>query len=177
MYIEIEMEEKKMKNIKKVYEDCADICNGFNIPIAKTIYLKVNSRAKKRWGLCTLECEGEYTIEISDRLLADNVSEEATFNTMIHELLHTCPNCMNHGKEWKYWADVINRNTCYNIKRTTSCAEKGIENIPKTPKYTVTCNKCGRRWFYNRAGSVIQNVRRCKCPYCNVRSLECEVNR
>ena len=90
-----------MKNVYKVYNDCLKICFDLNIPVANTIHVKVNTRAKKRWGLCTLECEDEYTIEISDRLLADEISEEATFNTMIHELLHTCPNCMNHGKEWK----------------------------------------------------------------------------
>lgn len=166
-----------MKDIKKVYNDCANICKNLNIPIANVIYLKVNNRAKKRWGRCILECEGEYIIEISDRLLNDEVSEEATFNTMIHELLHTCPNCMNHGKEWKYWASVINKNTSYNIKRTTSCEEKGIERIKKTPKYTVVCNRCDRKWNYNRAGSVIKNINRCKCPYCNIRSLEYKINR
>ena len=129
-----------MKNIYEVYEECKEICEAFQIPICKNINLKVNSRAKKRWGLCTLECQDEYTIEISDRLLMDEVSEEATFNTMIHELLHTCPDCMNHGKEWKYWANIININTCYSIKRTTSCAEKGIDPIVKSPKYTVKSN-------------------------------------
>ena len=110
-------------------------------------------------------------------VIADEIKEEATFNTMIHELLHTCPNCMNHGKEWKKWADIINKNTVYNIKRTTSSAEKGIEAPVKTPKYTVTCTDCGREWFYNRAGTVIQSIRRCRCPYCRTTHLTYEQNR
>lgn len=166
-----------MKNVLNVYYDCRKICIDLNIPIADCIRVKVNSRAKKRWGLCTLECQDEYVIEISNRLLDDSISEEATFNTMIHELLHTCPNCMNHGKEWKKWADVINRNTKYNIKRTTSCAEKGIESVSRFPKYTVTCDICNAEWHYNRAGNVIQNLNRCKCPYCNKRSLSYVQNR
>lgn len=166
-----------MKNIYEVYEECKEICEAFQIPICKNINLKVNSRAKKRWGLCTLECQDEYTIEISDRLLMDEVSEEATFNTMIHELLHTCPDCMNHGKEWKHWANIINANTCYSIKRTTSCAEKGIEPIVKSPKYTVSCSGCNKKWYYNRAGTVVKKINRCKCPYCRTYSLSVACNR
>lgn len=44
------MEERKMKNVYKVYNDCLKICLDLNIPVANSIYVKVNSRAKKRWG-------------------------------------------------------------------------------------------------------------------------------
>ena len=105
--------------------------------------------------------------QISDRLLQDNITEEATFNTMLHELLHTCPNCMNHKAEWKHWADVINAHyPKYNIKRTTSCEEKGMESIDQMAKYIVTCNECGRNWHYMRNCSVIKRISKCKCPYC-----------
>lgn len=156
-----------MKNLYKVYSDCVSICEKHKIPIADVIHIEVNSRAKKRWGLCTKNSNESFTIQISDRLLKDDVSEEATFNTMIHELIHTCPNCMNHGKEWKKWAEVINKNTNYNIKRTTSCAEKGVENpIATMPRYIVKCTNCFSEWYYDRAGRVIKNIGRCKCPYC-----------
>ena len=155
-----------MKSIYKVYSDCCAICFSFDIPIADEIHLKINTRAKRRWGLCRYISRGVYEIEISDRLLNDDVSEEATFNTMIHELIHTCPDCMNHGKEWKKWADVINRNTNYTIKRTTSCEEKGFKEVKKSYKYEVKCRDCGAKWHYNRAGNVIKNIRNCKCPYC-----------
>ena len=153
-----------MKNLYKVYSDCLKICKDNNIPIADVIHVEVNSRAKKRWGLCTKHPNGEYTIQIAEKLLNDDVSIEATFTTMLHELIHTCPNCMNHGAEWKLWAEIINRVTGYNIKRTTSCEEKGIE--PVAPKYVVVCRRCNSRWNYNRAGTVIKSINRCKCPYC-----------
>ena len=153
-----------MKNLYKVYADCLKICNDNKIPVADVIHVEVNSRAKRRWGQCSRLPNGEYKIQIASSLLQDDVSEEATFNTMIHELIHTCPDCMNHKTEWKKWADVINSNTKYNIKRTTSCAEKGIE--PPAPKYIVYCRTCTHKWNYNRAGSVIQNIKNCKCPYC-----------
>lgn len=164
-----------MKSIYKVYSDCCAICFSFDIPIADEIHLKINTRAKRRWGLCRYISRGVYEIEISDRLLNDDVSEEATFNTMIHELIHTCPDCMNHGKEWKKWADVINRNTNYNIKRTTSYAEKGVE--PPAPKYIVGCRTCSHKWYYNRAGAVVQNFAYYKCPYCKDFTLYMRTNK
>ena len=156
-----------MKSLYKVYSDCCAICFSLDIPIADCIHVEVNSRAKKRWGLCTKNRDGSYTIQISERLLADDISEEATFNTMLHELLHTCNNCMNHGAEWKHWADIINRKyPQYNIKRTTSCEEKGVESTESLAKYIITCNECGRTWHYMRNCGVVKRVKKCKCPYC-----------
>ena len=50
--IENEMEERKMKNVYKVYNDCMKICLDLNIPVADfgSVNVEVNSRAKKRWG-------------------------------------------------------------------------------------------------------------------------------
>ena len=48
------MEERKMKSIYKVYNDCLKICFDLNIPVANTIHVKVNTRAKKRWGFVLL---------------------------------------------------------------------------------------------------------------------------
>ena len=168
-----------MKNVYKVYNDCMRICLDLNIPVADfdCIDIKVNTRSNKRWGKCSIH-NGEYTIEIAEKLLKDDVSEEATFNTMIHELLHTCPECMNHGKQWKHWADIINTNTVYTIKTTTSYAEKNIEPpTPKIPKYTITCRDCNKKWHYNRAGTVVQKVDRCMCPYCHTNTLYLTINR
>ena len=166
-----------MKSIYKVYSDCCAICFSLDIPIADDIHVEVNTRAKKRWGLCTKNGDGSYTIQISDRLLQDDVTEEATFDTMLHELLHTCHNCMNHKAEWKHWANIINSNyPKYNIKATTSCEEKGIESSNKTAKYVVTCNECNRNWYYMRNCGVVKRVNKCKCPYCLDYTLSVTVN-
>lgn len=166
-----------MKNLYEAYSKCRAICFSLDIPIADSIKVEVNTRAKKRWGLCTNNGNGNYTVQIAERLLQDDVSEEATFNTLLHELLHTCPNCMNHGENWKHWADIINRTyPKYNIQRTTSCEEKGIESTNSLAKYIVTCDECGHHWYYMRNCGVIKRINKCKCPYCLDYTLSVTVN-
>ena len=166
-----------MKNLYEAYSKCRAICFSLDIPIADSIKVEVNTRAKKRWGLCTNNGNGTYTIQIAERLLQDDVSEEATFNTLIHEMLHTCPNCMNHGEHWHHWANEINyAYPQYNIKRTSSCEEKGIESTDSLAKYIITCNKCNHHWYYMRNCGVVKRVKRCKCPYCMDYTLSLTTN-
>ena len=69
-----------MKNLYGAFYRCVRICEENNIPIANSeeIEVVVNSRAKKRWGLCTKNPNGTFTIQISDRLLKDDVDEAAS---------------------------------------------------------------------------------------------------
>ena len=58
------------------------------IPVSDNIEKKVavNTRAKKRFGMCTLK-DGVYTIELSSRLLT--APEICCRQTLAHELIHT----------------------------------------------------------------------------------------
>lgn len=40
--------------------------------------------------------------------------------TIVHELLHTCEGCFNHGAKWKYYAEVMNNKYGYQITRIYS---------------------------------------------------------
>ena len=60
--------------------------------------VRVNTRAKKRYGRCIFR-DGRYEIELSARLQAADSSVVHT--VLAHEVLHTCPGCMNHGARWK----------------------------------------------------------------------------
>lgn len=50
----------------------------------------------KRWGQCTCLGGNNYAISINVILLRDDTNIDGLKNTIIHELLHTCPNCMKH---------------------------------------------------------------------------------
>lgn len=63
--------------------------------------VRVNTRAKKRYGRCIFR-DGRYEIELSARLQAADSSVVHT--VLAHEVLHTCPGCMNHGARWKQYA-------------------------------------------------------------------------
>lgn len=161
-----------MKNLDKLFQDClADVVNA-GIETGNIISVSVNSRAKKRWGLCRY-INGYYEIEISNRLLADNIADIATKNTIVHEILHTVKGCMNHGDNWQKVANRINEfyNGYYTIQRTTAAADKGIEDIGQvrydTPKWALRCIKCGKEYIYRRAGKAVKSPENYRCGCCH----------
>lgn len=134
------------------------------LPISYT----VNSRAR-RWGQCAKE-NGLYSINISKTLLDERNDEKGLLNTLLHELLHTCPGCMNHGKDWKWYAEIVRRETGIDIQRLSSPDMKGVE-VDLRPvhshekKYFIQCDKCGHIFQREKKSKVVQNVAnyRCRC--------------
>ena len=97
-------------------------------------------------------------------MLQDDISDNACKNTIMHEILHTCEYCFNHGSEWKHIADLVN--DCYlfyNIKRCTSAEEKGIneEIEKKEPKYILRCTKCGKLFYRDRMCDAVRYPEDC----------------
>ena len=148
-----------MKNIdylKKIERECETMAIEANIKIGIISNIKINSRAKKRWGLCTKLANGTFSIEISDQLLQDNVEKSALADTVMHEILHTVDGCMNHGKKWKECAETINKIYGMNIKRCTSAEEKRIDDVLDNYNYIIACPKCGYQWKYMRLTKCVK---------------------
>lgn len=153
-----------MKNLNMLVMDCKTELDNLNIEYGFIQSVTINTRAKKRWGMCTKEGEGVYKIEISSKLLKDDVEDIHAKNTIIHEILHTCDGCLNHGKEWQKLANKVNNAYGYNIKRTTSYAEKGIER--PTANYIVKCPCCNAKWEYMRMTKTVQFPNKYQCSKC-----------
>ena len=153
-----------MKDINKVYEVCSNKLSDIGIHHGDIINLSVNTRAKRRWGRCSHSING-FKIEISSTLLEDSVSDEATETTMLHELLHSCKGCLNHGNEWKRLADKVNNTYGYNIKRITSYEEKGIEREEILRKHKIVCQKCGHEFYRMKESKLTRHPEfyLCKC--------------
>ena len=149
---------KNIEYLKKELEVCKQMAEESNIKIGKIIDIKINTRAKKRWGLCSYTSNG-FIIEISSTLLQDNVNREALMDTLMHEVLHTVDGCMNHGKKWKYYAGIINLKYGLHIKATTSAAEKKIEDNDSY-NYIIACPKCGHQWKYIRMSRCVKHPER-----------------
>lgn len=160
-----------MKNLYKLFNECTKEVKDAGIKYGNIVSISINSRAKRRWGQAKKKNEGYY-INISERLLQDDISDTATKDTIIHEILHTCDGCMNHGDEWQKMANIINsRYPQYHISRCTSYADKGLQITTNDYKYNVICRECGSTWNYNRAGKVIQNIHNFRCPKCGTHTL------
>lgn len=108
---------------------CMNELDRIGIPYGNVIDVTIKTRAKKRWGQCR-KVPGGFTININVVLLDEKNDVDGLRNTIFHELLHTCPDCWNHGTQWKAYAAMIRRELGYNIQRTSSAEEKGVVKEP-----------------------------------------------
>lgn len=155
------------ERLMQAFDEARTICEGLNIPIGCVPSVVENPRLTSTWGRCRRLTQYTFEIEISSRLLGDDVEHEALMNTMLHELVHTCKGCMNHGELWKRHAAKLN-NAGWSIQRCTSSEEKNIKETPRVYKYRVTCEECGDVWNYTKRGAVVRSLQRnahsCTCP-------------
>lgn len=167
-----------MKDLNYFIQLAKDDCDSLDIPYTNVAEVKINYRAQSRWGQCTKICRTApiYRIEISYKLVQDDVDDMALMNTLIHEYLHTCPGCMNHGKLWKTYAERLNSAYGYNIKRCTSADEKGIdEEVNRQYKFSIRCENCGSTSYYMKESKIVKLVENethtCQCGRCKGKNL------
>lgn len=156
-----------MKDLQMIATECIRDLNAIGIyPHCKAQDFSVNTRAKHRWGQCKKRGD-KYSINISNRLLYDDISDIATKTTVMHELLHSCDNAMEHKHEWLRLANKVNQAYGYNIKRCTSASEKMTDeqikryNKPVEHKktYVCKCNDCDKIiGKYYRRSKFIQAI-------------------
>lgn len=155
-----------MKDLQKLAKECMSELDAIGVEYGNVIEFKINTRAKSRWGQCRRIIGNTYSINITNELLRDDLSDRPCKETIFHELIHTCKGCMNHGYEWQRIADLVNDCYGYNIKRATSSEEKGVEMV-KVYKYCFKCTNCGSVVKRNRASDFTRNYKRYGCGKCH----------
>lgn len=107
----------KNDRLYKLVQQGIVCCKECDLPISKDITFKYSS-AERKHGSCKYDrLTGHFIISVSKNIKYDG----DMLNTVIHELLHTCPVCQNHGTLWQAYANVINAR--YGIK-ITRCSKK-----------------------------------------------------
>ena len=154
-----------------------DRLTAIGIPVSKAICPEIRfSKATSWYGQCR-EYRGrrgasyQFQISISEHHLQS--SERAIRNTLIHELLHTCPGCLNHGPKWKTYAAIVQNRFGYNITRSGGDKDKSspLEAARQSKregyqvKYLLQCTKCGQQFpRYRKSNLVLHPEKyRCKC--------------
>lgn len=139
-----------------------------SIPVSGSILpdLKLNYRAKTRLGCC-IRKKDCFLIEISAICFDAQLLQEhpkLIEQTILHELLHTCPGCQNHGAQWKAYAASVNQLTGYSINRTIKIKMQKQKESPEKP-YCLICENCGQKIARQKCTKVIINpeLYRCKC--------------
>lgn len=143
--------------LKRVVEQAG----ALGLPVSGRIdpHVAVNRRAVTRFGCC-IQRGKDYTIELSERLLA--APEGACLQTLAHEVLHTCPGCRNHGQRWKEYARRMNEAYGYAISRTGSCEALGVADT-RPVRHLVVCTHCGMEFPRSRRSPLVDHPERYRC--------------
>ena len=158
-----------MKDLMSLVAICKADLESLGIKYGKVGNWTVNTRAKCRLGQCRKIAGNLFDISISSMLLADEVEDRVTLNTIMHELLHTVPGCLNHNGRWKVYAEFVNKRLPqYNIKRVVKENETGIIVERKAPvcRYILRCTKCGQEIKRQKETKVVINYKRYRCGKC-----------
>ena len=74
---------------------------------------------------------------------------------------------MNHGTNFKKYAEFVNSKTNYGISRTSSMDSVGVdkEELKRNSKWLITCQSCGKDIYKQRTSGVIKYPENysCKC--------------
>ena len=129
----------------------------------------MNYRAKNRTGQCRCNnVSNTYSLNFNYLIFDDKANDTEVMNTIIHEILHTCKDCMTHKGEWKRLANLVNANTKYNITRCANYEDLRIES-PKEEKkhnYVFVCEDCGQVIVRERASKFTKNYHAYRCGEC-----------
>lgn len=156
--------------LNELLQQVINEAKALGIPVSRHISpsLFINNRTKSRFGGCK-KVKGfvhySYQIEISKVLLR---AEAGTIKEIIaHEVLHTCPGCMNHGLAWKKHCNVMEHSLGYRLERTSSYDKLGLEDqrSPKRYRFVVECDRCGQKMYRQRKSPLTEatNRYRCRC--------------
>ena len=172
---------KLNRKLQTVFTECIDEMNAIEIPFGRITEVTVNYRAKNRWGQCCRKFDVYgfvYTININCDLCHPEASERGLKETIIHEILHTCPDCMCHTGEWKRFADLVNDCYGYNVKRANTSEDKGMDAFYEQHaelakrhkpmyKYTIRCKNCGKIVGKKQKACKITRYPQCyRCASC-----------
>lgn len=155
---------RTVEDLNKLLAEAIQEVKSSGMKIGDILPIIKLTRATKEFGRCTEIEDGQFQISIS-KYFKDNAVKEVK-QTLIHEVLHTIPNCLNHGTSWKAAAKVMNDTYGYNISRTNNMAMDnlvGQEDILK--KYVIKCAKCGNEIYRQRKCKLVNQtyLYKCKC--------------
>lgn len=164
--------DKRMARAEFLLKKCREILRREGVPVVEEISSPViNDRIRSRFGSCRRigskrSSNAEYIVEISGRLM--ECDDPAVETVLLHELLHTCPGCMNHGKKWKAYAEKLRQKYGYDIRPTARYEAFGLEDPgSKEPvRYRIVCKNCGMEIIRKRRCPLVENVDRYRCGKC-----------
>ena len=149
----------ELTDLLKEMIECAEV---IQIPVSRNIdtTVKINPNPTSRWGQCSKK-GSYYTIELTE-IAATN--KAAACAVLAHEILHTCPGCMNHGKKWQEYAKKFTKEWGIAISRVNG--EHAGLKLERKVAHEVACTGCGQIWKYSRHSKVTLHPASYRCTKC-----------
>lgn len=104
------------------------------------------TRGTKNWGRCSIKAHtGNINILVGRKFLSGYLSHESLRSTLIHEIIHTLPDCQNHGPDFQYWARLLSRemNTDIGTYANNEESVQGTRGCFEESKNVLVCVDCG----------------------------------
>lgn len=162
-----------MRNLLQYVNECTEELDLIGIDYTLPKRWESSKRLTRKYGYCRISLfRNKPTIEkivISSRLLDERIPENILKDTIIHELIHTCDGCFNHGREFQNIARQINDAYGYSIGTYVNKNEhKIVSNVykPKERKYKISCPTCGRIWGYKIKTKAYKHPEEYICSKC-----------
>ena len=108
-----------MKDYFRLYNECVAELEAIHIRPNYVRRMVVGEIPNGCLGICQHYTDDTNEIHLSPALEDARISDNLIKAVIIHELLHTLPNCMEHGEEgnWEWIADcVMNQYPQYNLR-------------------------------------------------------------
>lgn len=146
--------------------------------------ISINKRASSFWGKVRRRYNrqtGEfiYMMEINQALVKlawdqcekENPQYSCTFKPLLtvilHEWLHCVDGCLDHGRKWQTLATKVNTMYGYNISRTSSAEDLGLElDFAETYKYVLECPVCHTKTGRNTMSRAVKHPENYSCYAC-----------
>lgn len=159
------------KDLIMLTESLREDLKNLGIPISDNIEdVTINRRAKSRFGACKVKKKPlggrTYLLEISEEIL--ECETKLISSVIVHELLHTCNGCFNHGKKWKKYCKIVEEHLGLSLSRTNKYENFGLEPPAEKEqiKYIVKCTGCGAVFPRKRMCPLVKNPSKYKCGKC-----------
>lgn len=168
-----------MHDLRKIAHVCLDEVIAAGITPGNIAAYNVNGRLSRSWGRCkTDRLLGVSSIEIQPFLLNSKTPVEVLKMVLIHEILHSCRGCQNHGALWKSYAARMNARYHYNIARIVSaetiaaCEQAGtyrrrMDNSGDSSRYAIECTTCGAIYTRSRMSDFVRCPHAYRCGNCD----------
>lgn len=145
--------------LHNLYVKAVQIMHSIDLPInVSEIKIKFNNRLTNSFGRTEYDVFDKlYTIDINKKYF-ESSSDKDVLNMLLHELIHTLPNGMTHGKEFKnYIKRLHNIGYDIDVEQKQSDLNLNTDKMFETSNYVIRCTKCGHMVYFDRINDIIRN--------------------